>query len=63
MSKKIGLPSWIQEFKRRTAIIDIIALAYESGCNCEVCQRLREIGEELGNLFIPQTPETIKVRR
>jgi len=46
------LPSWIQEFKRRTAIIEVFAMAYENDCNCLVCERLREIGEDMGQMFI-----------
>jgi len=57
MSKKVSSPpTWISEFKRRTAIIDIIALAYENECTCDVCQRLRDVGHELGELFMPSTP-------
>jgi len=61
MSRKPAPPAWIGEFKRRTAIIDIIALAYTHNCDCEVCQRLREVGEELGNLFMPSGPETVRI--
>jgi len=58
MSKKVASPpQWISEFKRRTAIIDIIALAYENECRCDVCQRLRDIGHELGELFMPGQPQ------
>jgi len=48
------VPEWLKEFRRRTALIDVIALAYESPCECEVCKRLREIGEDLGDLFMPR---------
>jgi len=53
MSKKqASPPQWISEFKRRIAIIDIIALAYENQCSCDVCKRLRDVGHELGELFM-----------
>ncbi len=48
---KTKLPEWIVEFKRRTAIIDIIIEAFESNCTCNVCKRLREIANELPSPF------------
>jgi len=58
MSKKVASPpQWISEFKRRTAIIDIIASAYENQCSCDVCERLRDVWHELGELFMPGGPQ------
>jgi len=50
--KSSKIPSWIQEFKRRTMIIDVFAMAYENDCDCSVCQKLREICEDMGQWFI-----------
>lgn len=53
-------PAWLAEFRRRTALIDCIEMAYTNGCECSVCARLREVGEELGQLFIPPTEAHIR---
>jgi len=48
---KIDKPQWLIEFRKRTALIDIIELAFETNCNCEVCVRLRKIAKDLGSLI------------
>jgi len=59
MSKR---PEWLQDWRKRTRIIDVIEKAYESECDCDVCKLVREMGEEMGELFnkmppqIPQIP-------
>ena len=52
-----GKPEWLQDWRKRTRIIDIIEKAYESNCNCEVCQDVREMGEEMGELFKQIPPQ------
>jgi len=56
------MPGWIKEFRRRTALIEVISKAYENSCECEVCTMLRQIGNDLGNMFMPQTPEVPRRR-
>jgi len=48
-----GTPEWVQEYKRRTKLIDIIAEVFEYDCDCKTCEALREIAGELGNIFFP----------
>jgi len=50
------IPSWLEEFKRRTLLISAIEKAYTNDCDCEVCSILREAGETLGELFMPPAP-------
>ena len=53
MSKpKSRVPEWIREYRRRTMLIEAIAKAYEIECDCEVCQMIREVGDELGEVFL-----------
>jgi len=54
MSKR---PEWLDEWRKRTRIIDIIEKAYASNCDCEVCQDVRELGEEMGELFRQMPPQ------
>jgi len=48
---KTDKPEWLVEFRKRTALIDIIELAFDIDCNCEVCVRLRKIAKDLGSLI------------
>ena len=61
MSKKRALekPAWLKEFRRRVALIEIIDLAFELQCNCEVCQRLRNLAREMGEEFLPRQPSKL----
>jgi len=52
--KKWIRPPWLVEFRKRTAIIDIIDRAFSVNCGCDVCMRIREIADELGELFMPR---------
>jgi hypothetical protein len=54
-------PPWLDEFKRKTAIIDIIALAFDGGCDCPACQALRDTSADLGELFLPKEARKGKV--
>jgi len=58
---RVELPSWLKEFKRRTSIIDIIADAFETGCSCSVCTKIRQVANEWGDMFLP--PSTTGERR
>jgi len=49
---KRKVPGWIDEFRKRTRLIEAIAAAYEDDCDCRVCQLLREIGEDLGEVVM-----------
>jgi len=54
--KRWTRPPWLVEFRKRTAIIDVIDKAFSITCGCDVCMRIREIADELGELFMPQRP-------
>jgi len=43
------------EFRRRTALIDVIDLAFNHDCSCEVCTEIRKIASDLEDLFMPKT--------
>jgi len=61
--KIVRKPTWLVEFRRRMALFDIIEMAYEDGCNCPVCEKIREFGEELGQVLGPLPgPEVRQVR-
>jgi len=52
--KRHSRPPWLVEFRKRTAIIDVIDKAFSINCDCLVCMRIREIADELGELFMPR---------
>jgi len=54
--KSLKKPKWLEEWKRRTRIINIIELAFETDCNCPVCEAVRELGEEMEGLMPPSAP-------
>jgi len=54
--KGLKKPKWLEEWKRRTRIINIIELAFETDCDCEVCRAVRELGEEMEGLMPPSAP-------
>ena len=54
--KGLSKPKWLEEWKRRTRIINIIELAFETDCDCEVCRAVRQLGEEMENLMPPSAP-------
>jgi len=57
LSKKgLKKPKWLEEWKRRTRIINIIELAFETDCDCEVCRAVRELGQEMEGLIPPSAP-------
>jgi len=45
------LPGWIEEYKRRISLLNVIVKAYEDDCKCEVCSELRRLGKELESMF------------
>jgi len=49
-------PKWLEEWKRRTRIINIIELAFETDCDCPVCEAVRELGQEMEGLMPPSAP-------
>lgn len=61
MSKR---PEWLDEFRRRTLLIDVIDEAFDPDVDDKtVRQHLREAAKELGDLFLPSTPEPAGPRR
>ena len=52
MSRKIvggkTRPVWLSKLKKQVEIISIIEIAFDSGCDCEACQRLRAWSEAIG---------------
>jgi len=54
--KSLKKPKWLEEWKRRTRIINIIELAFETDCDCEVCEAVRELGQEMEGLMPPSAP-------
>jgi len=54
VKRKFARPQWLVEFRKRTAIIDVIDTAFSINCNCEVCLKIRGIADELGELFMPR---------
>jgi len=57
VEEEVKLPTWLVDFKKRIALIEVIELAFKNKCDCEVCKKLREIAEDLGKTFsLPKTP-------
>ena len=54
--KGLKKPKWLEEWKRRTRIINIIELAFETDCDCPVCEAVRELGQEMEGLMPPSAP-------
>jgi len=54
--KSLKKPKWLEEWKRRTRIINIIELAFDVDCDCEVCRAVRELGQEMEGLMPPSAP-------
>jgi len=54
-------PQWLVEFRRRTAIIDIIDQAFEENCDCSICRQLRKVAADLEEFLVP--PPSTKGRR
>jgi len=52
--RKVARPQWLIEFRKRTSIIDVIDTAFSVNCNCDVCLKIRDIADELGELFMPR---------
>jgi len=50
-SATISKPKWLDEWRKRTRIIQIIEKSYELGCDCEVCKELRSLGVEMEALM------------
>jgi len=50
--KSFERPKWLVNFRKQTELIDVIDLAYSENCECNVCQRLRKVAIDLGELFM-----------
>ena len=47
-------PEWLTEYRKRTALIDVIAMAFDSAVSDkEVREALIEVSEQLGAMFSP----------
>jgi len=49
-------PDWLVEWEQRTKFISILSLAYDLGCDCEVCDTLRRVGRDLSKLVKSSPP-------
>lgn len=50
-------PAWLDEFRRRTLLIDVIDEAFDPDVNDKtVRDHLREAAKDLGDLFMPEGP-------
>jgi len=49
--KKIPKPEWIKDFKRRIALINLIDRSFDIDCGCEICDGLRSIAKDMGEIF------------
>jgi hypothetical protein len=54
-------PPWLEEFKRKTSIIDLLNMAWDTDCSCPVCAGLRATSGDLGTLFMPKEARKGKV--
>jgi len=50
-------PKWLEEWRKRTRIINIMELAYETDCDCPVCKALRQLANEMEGMMPPTTPQ------
>ncbi|RLI40205.1 hypothetical protein DRO59_09820 [Candidatus Bathyarchaeota archaeon] len=55
--KGLKKPKWLEEWRRRTRIINIMELAFNCGCDCEVCKALRQLAQEMEGMMPPTTPQ------
>jgi hypothetical protein len=56
-----GMPRWLDEYRKRAKLMDILVKAFETNCDCEVCKMLREWAMELDqSLNMPLPPEEQK---
>lgn len=46
-----GFPTWISEVEKLSIVIDLIRLAYEIDCDCEVCKKLKESAQAFEELM------------
>ena len=56
-------PPWLEEFKRKTSIIALIGMAFDTACDCPVCVGLRETSSDLGEMFMSNEARKGKVLR
>jgi len=54
------MPRWLVEYKKRARVMDILALAFETDCDCEVCKELRKWAMELDEEITPPVPTPAK---
>jgi len=61
-SEKKNPPKWLQDFKVYSIVPTWILEAFESGCACPLCERIRNQAEELRRFFAPRRrPEATDV--
>jgi len=53
-TQKKNPPDWLQDFKAYSIVPNWILEAFESGCNCPLCERIRNQAEELRRFFAPR---------
>jgi len=47
-------PEWLETYKKRTALIDVIAMAFDTSISDkEVREALVEVSKQLGDMFQP----------
>jgi len=46
-----GFPTWISEVEKLSVVIDLIRLAYQIDCDCEVCKKLKESAQAFEELM------------
>lgn len=50
-------PQWLDEFRKRTQLIDVIDAAFDEGVSdAEVRKLLKDAAQGLGDLFMPEGP-------
>jgi len=51
---KLKTPEWLKTYKKRTAIIDVIAMAFDSKISDKkVRNALKEVSQTMGEMFAP----------
>lgn len=54
VEEEIAKPKWLIEFRKRTALIDLIDKAFDpSVSDKEIRETLKRIAKDLGELFFP----------
>jgi len=57
-------PEWLEEYRKRTKIIEVIDMAFDEEVSDEdVRNRLKEVAEDLQDLFMPPSGKQPTSRR